>query len=570
MTSFALSRIRILSIFVILLSLLIIAKLFYVQIIHRNSYTQAADRQYVTPSGDMFDRGSILFSSKDGSLVSAATLKSGFKIALAPKDVTNPEAVYQALAQITPLDHDAFIARASKKSDPYEEVATKLTKEEADAIKALDLPGVNIYKENWRYYPGGDIASPIIGFTAYKGDDFSGRYGLERFYNDILSRTEENLNINFFAEVFSNLSDSVFKSEPQEGDVVTSMEPSVVRFLENELQTVLDTYHSDSIGGIVMNPKTGEIYAMAHLPDFDLNDFSKVTNPLIFGDPLVENVYEMGSIMKPLTMAAGLDAGVVSPTTTYNDKGFVIVDNKKINNFDLRGRGPKTTMQDVLNQSLNTGMVFVAQQLGNQRVRDYLLSYGIGTKTGIDLPGETYGLVKNLESNRDVEYATAAFGQGIAVTPIETIRALSSLANGGTLVTPHLATSIEYKGGGEKKLEYPTTQSHISPETADRITQMLVTVFDKALQGGKFQMEHYSVAAKTGTAQIANLREGGYYTDRHLHSFFGYFPAYNPQFAIFLYTVNPKGVQYAAYSLSDPFVHTVKFLIDYYNIPPDR
>ncbi len=518
----------------------------------------------------MFDRGNILFSGKDGSLVSAATLKSGFKVAIVPRDTINPESVYQSLNSIVPLDHDVFIAKAAKKADPYEEVATKLTKEQADAIKALYLPGVNLYKENWRYYPGGDIASPIIGFTAYKGDDFSGRYGLERFYNDILSRTEENLSVNFFAEVFSNLRDGVFQSENKEGDVVTSMEPSVERFLENELRTVLETYHSDSIGGIVMNPRTGEMYAMAHLPDFDLNDFKNVTNPLIFGNPLVENVYEMGSIMKPLTMAAGLDAGVVAPTTTYNDKGFVMVDNKKINNFDLRGRGPGTTMQDVLNQSLNTGMVFVAQQLGNQKVRDYLLGYGLGKKTGIDLPGETYGLVKNLESNRDVEYATAAFGQGIAVTPVETIRALSSLANGGTLVTPHLATSIQYKGGGSKKLEYGTEQSKISPETADRITQMLVTVFDKALQGGKFQMEHYSVAAKTGTAQIANLSDGGYYTDRHLHSFFGYFPAYNPQFAIFLYTVNPKGVKYAAYSLSDPFVHTVKFLIDYYNIPPDR
>jgi len=570
MAPFNLSRIRVISLAVVLLSLLIILKLFFVQIVHGDSYQSAADRQYVTPAGNLFERGSILFSSRDGSLISAATLKSGFKIAIVPKNISDPEQAYQALNAIVPIDHDSFIAKASKKTDPYEEVATKLSKEQADSVTALGESGVNIFKENWRYYPGDDLAAPVIGFVGYKGDDYSGRYGLERYYNDVLERTEKNLNVNFFAEVFSNISDTLFQSKIKEGDVATSIEPSVERFLDDELQSVLDTYHSDSIGGIIMNPKTGEIYAITHLPDVNLNDFSQVSDPLLFGNPLVENVYEMGSVMKPLTMAAGLDQGVVTPDTTYDDKGFVVVDKKKINNFDLKGRGPGTTMQEVLNQSLNTGMVFVAQKLGNQNVRDYLLSYGLGGKTGVDLPNETYGLVKNLQSNRDVEYATAAFGQGIAVTPVETIRALSSLANGGVMVTPHVAVAIKYDGGGEKKLEYPTVQTKISPATADRITQMLVTVFDKALQGGKFQMDHYSVAAKTGTAQIANPSGGGYYTDRHLHSFFGYFPAYDPQFAIFIYTVNPKGVQYAAYSLSDPFVNTVKFLIDYYNIPPDR
>ncbi len=551
------------------LALMIITKLFFVQVIHSSSYANAADRQYVTPSGNMFERGTIAFSSKDGESISAATLKSGFKVAIVAKNIVDSEKTYAALATILPLDHDQFIAKAAKTNDPYEEIAVKLTKEQADAVAALDLTGINIFKHNWRYYPGGSLAAPVVGFVAYKGDDFSGRYGLERYYNDVLSRTEENLNINFFAEVFSNLGNTFFKNDLKEGNVITTIEPQVAHTLEEKLQGVIDTYHSDSAGGIIMNPKTGEIYAMAHLPDFDLNDFSKVSDPLVFGNPLVENVYEMGSVIKPLVMAAALDAGVVTPDTKYEDKGFVVVNNKTINNFDKKGRGV-TTMQEVLTQSLNTGMVFAAQKLGNDRMREYMLAYGIGDKTGIDLPNEVSGLISNLKSNRDVEFATAAFGQGIALSPIATIRAFSSLANGGAMLVPHIAKAIEYKNGGKKILTYPSVPTKISKETAERITQMLVTVFDTGLQGGKFTMSHYSVAAKTGTAQIVDHEHGGYYEDRHLHSLFGYFPAYNPQFIIFMYTVNPKGVQYAAYSLSDPFVETVKFLIDYYNIPPDR
>ncbi len=569
MVPITLSRIRIISFTVILISLLIIGKLFFVQIIHGTAYADAADRQYVTPASDVFERGNIFFTSKDSELISAATLKSGFKMAIVAKNITDPESAFSALNAIVPIDHAQFIAKASKKSDPYEEIALKLSKEQADAISTLHLSGVNIFKQNWRFYPGETLASPVIGFVGYKGDDFSGRYGLERYYNDVLSRTKENLDINFFAEVFSNITNTFFESDTKEGDVVTSIEPTIQNFLDEKLQGVLDAYHSDSIGGIIMNPKTGEIYAMSHLPDFNLNDFSQVTDPLIFGNPNVENVYEMGSVIKPLAMAAALDAGVVTPQTTYNDKGFVFVDNKKINNFDFKGRGV-TTMQEVLNQSLNTGMVFVAQKLGNARVRDYMLSYGIGQKTGIDLPNEIPGLVSNLKSNRDVEFATAAFGQGITITPIETIRAFSALANGGMMPVPHIVKSIQYKDGGSKMFEYPLTPTMISSKASDTITQMLITVFDKALQGGKFTMDHYSVAAKTGTAQIHDPVHGGYYDDRHLHSFFGYFPAHNPQFIIFMYTVNPKGVKYAAYSLSDPFVATVKFLIDYYNITPDR
>jgi cell division protein FtsI/penicillin-binding protein 2 len=269
-------------------------------------------------------------------------------------------------------------------------------------------------------------------------------------------------------------------------------------------------------------------------------------------------------------MAGALDAGVVTADTMYEDKGSVTVENQVISNFDKKGRG-LVNMQEVLNQSLNTGMVFVYKKLGKDKLRDYLLSFGIKDKTRIDLPNETSGLVSNIiKVTRDFEYANASFGQGIAMTPIEITRALASLANGGNLVVPHVVKYIKYDDGTKKELTYDLIPTKISKKTSEEITRMLVTVMDKSLKSGTAKFERYSVAVKTGTAQVANLDNGGYYEDRHTHSFFGYFPAYNPKFIVVLYAVNPKGVQYAANTWADPFLDIAKFLLNYYEVPPDR
>ncbi len=545
-------------------------KLFLVQVVHRNSYSDRADRQYATPTENIFERGSVFFTRKDGQLVSAAMQTAGFKLAVNNSKIQNGEEVYLKLSKIIDLDHDEFISKTSKKDDPYEEIATHLSKEQADAISALKIGGVSIFKEKWRFYPGEELASHTLGFVAYKGDDLAGRYGIERQYNDELSRNKDNPYVNFFAEVFSNINDVLFSDTDREGNVVTTIEPLVQNFLENKLDEVATRYNTDSIGGIIMNPIDGSIYSLSVKPDFDPNEFSKVKKVSTFSNPLVENVLEFGSVVKPLVMAGGINEGVVSPTTTYNDKGSVIVEKKEIFNFDKKARGV-VNMQDVLNQSLNTGMVFVEQKLGREKLRDYLLAYGIKDKTGIDLPNETSGLVSGImKSPREIEYANAAFGQGIALTPIGLIRALSSLGNGGTLVVPHIAREIKYDDGTSKKITYDTIPTKINKKTSETITNMLVTVMDKSIKGGLGKFEHYSVAVKTGTAQVANLNGGGYYEDRHTHSFFGYFPAYDPKFIVLLYAVNPKGSEYAATTWSDPFIDITKFLLNYYEVPPDR
>lgn len=565
----AITRIRVISLIALGVSLVLIIRLYIVQIAHGDSYEALGERQYVHTVHDLYTRGNIYFTTKNGERVSAATIQSGFLLALDPSKITDVENAYRELSAITPLDEELFRERASRTDKTYQEIKQAVTKEEAESIRALNTPGVRLYKNQWRYYPGKELAARTVGFVGFDGDVRVGKYGLERYYEDTLKRDDERLSVNFFAEIFSNVGNLVFDAEEKNaGDVVTTIEPTVARTLDRVLQGVQDEYQSTHTGGIIIDPVTGAIVALNVLPSYDLNDRRDV--PIEdFQNPLVENVYELGSIIKPLTVAAGLDAKVITPASTYYDAGFVELDDFTIKNFDGRGRGT-VSMQEVLSQSLNTGVAHIADLLGKERMRNYFYGLKLGSETGIDLPNEGRGLVKNLESPRKVEYATASFGQGIALTPIGAVRALSTLANGGVLMTPHLAREVLYDNGEVREVGFGKGDRVFSEETSESITRMLVKVVDTALRHGTLKKEHYSIAAKTGTAQIADNAGGGYYEDKYLHSFFGYFPAYEPRFLIFLYTVEPKGVQYASETLTDPFMELTDFLINYYSIPPDR
>jgi stage V sporulation protein D (sporulation-specific penicillin-binding protein) len=568
----AIFRIRIITGVVLFLSFILLGRLYQIQIHQHKAYEEKAEKQYVHTVRDLYSRGSVFFTTKDGEKVSAATIQSGYLLSIDPTRIENPEETYEKINAVYPLSREDFIEKANNKEKTYQEIADRISNSEADAIEALDLSGVQMYRNQWRYYPGEDLSARTVGFVGYtedSADTLTGRYGLERYYNDVLTREDGRISVNFFAEIFSNLGSVLFDTtDSRTGDVVTSIEPTVARMLDRELQKIQDTYNSDLTGGIIINPKTGAIYALNAIPTFNLNDRSGKTIE-DFRNPLVENVYEMGSIIKALTMAAGLDSKAVAPSTTYYDAGFIDLNTYTIKNYDGKGRGT-VDMQQVLSQSLNTGVSFIVKTMGKDKFREYFKALKFGNETGIDLPNETYGLTSNLNSPRDVEYATASFGQGIALTPIATVRALSALGNGGKLITPHIATKIEYQDGTTKDITYPEGDQVWSAETSEEVSRMLTRVVDEALSGGKVKLEHYSVAAKTGTAQIADNVGGGYYDDKYLHSFFGYFPSYDPEYLVFLYTVEPKNVQYASETLTTPFMELTKFLINYYNVPPDR
>ncbi len=566
------TRVQIIFAFVLIFAAALMVRLYVVQVVDGEAYVREAQGQYVRPNHIIFDRGDIFFRDNEGRLVGGATVRAGYFLAINPMQIHDPERVYNDLSRYLELDREDFIERASRPDDPYEEIARRIPQDIAEQVTALGIPGVRMYRERWRQYPGDSLAAHTLGFIAYgeDGHERTGRYGLERYYNDVLRRDEQRITINFFAELFSNITDVVRAEErTRAGSVVTSIEPSVQLFLERELAELTARWDSRSSGAIIIDPTDGKIYALAIDPSFDVNTFGSA-DPERFRNPLVQNVYEMGSIIKPLTIAIGLDTDVIRADTTYYDSGVYAVDGFRISNYDGRGRG-EVDMQAALNNSLNTGMAYIVERTGKERFRDYMLSFGIGTETGIDLPGEIPGLVDNLNSPRSVEYATASFGQGIALTPVATVRALSALANGGHLITPHVGHEIRYENGTVHPITFPRGDQVITPETSEEITRMLVNTVDDALRGGAFKNERYAIAAKTGTAQIARSDARGYYDDRYMHTFFGYFPAFEPRFLVFYYTLEPKrNIRYASETLTEPFMHTVNYLINYYDIPPDR
>jgi cell division protein FtsI/penicillin-binding protein 2 len=564
------NRLRVISAGVSLIALLLITRLYFVQIVHGEEYSLRGEHQYVNSSQELYDRGSIFFTDKDGTQISAATLSTGFLVALDPELLKDPEAAYAAIAALVPdLDREAFMESAAKTDDPYEVVAHHIKDDVGRKIDSLALPGVIVERERWREYPAGRAGAQTVGLVAFDNDNsYAGRLGLERYYDHVLASGGEGVFGNFFAELFANISSAV--ADPRtadQGDIITSIDPVVQKELDEMLAQVEAQYGSSETGGIIMNPRTGEIYAMDSVPTFDPNHLTEEETPYT-GNPLVEKRYEFGSIFKTMTMTSGLDSGVVTPETTYNDTGCIEVNKKRICNYDLKARGV-IPMQEVLSQSLNVGASFVATRLGHERFREYFTNLGLGTETGIDLPNEIHGDIHNLNSPRDVEYDTASFGQGIATTPIETIRALSSIANDGKIVTPHVATAVRLESGVTKKLSWGQPKQVFTPKATDEVTQMLVKVVDTKLGGGLVKIPSMSVAAKTGTAQVAGP-DGKYYDNLYFHSFFGYFPASDPRFAILLYTYKPQGVQYASETLTTPFIDLTHFLINYYDVQPDR
>ncbi len=562
------SRIRIISACIILFALLLIVRLYYIQIVEHDIYTDKANRQYSSTAKNIFNRGSIYFTNKDGSLVSAATLKSGSTITVNPEILKSPEEVYHKLNQIVPVDFEAFISKATKVNDPYEEIAIRQSAEVGQLVDDLKIPGLKSVKNRWRFYPGDKTAAHVVGILGYKGDEYAGRYGLEKQFQYELDRND-GVYSNFFAQIFSDIKSATASTSKSEADIVTTIEPTVQNHLENILKSTKEKWNAELTGGIIMDPYTGEIYAMEVYPTFDLNHPELENDVNIFSNPLVENVYEMGSIIKPLTVSAGIDAGVITASSTYYDRGYVMVSGKRVSNFDSKERGT-VGIQDLLSQSLNVGAAYVERLLGNRRFAEYMFRFGLSEKTDIELPNEARNLVNNLRGNIDIDFASASFGQGMALTPISTIRALATIANGGYLIDPHIVKRMDYKLGFSRSADIDKTRQIIKTSTAETLTRLLIYSMDNVLLNGTLKLPNYSVAVKTGTAQIPKKGGGGYAEGEFLHSFVGYFPAYNPRFIILLYMVKPQGARYGSETLPIPFHDTVNFLINYYEVPPDR
>jgi stage V sporulation protein D (sporulation-specific penicillin-binding protein) len=552
---------------VVLLFGYVLVYLWKLQIEKGEYYAGIKKEQHSAAKVDDSKRGIIYMTRKDGVLVPLANMVEGYKVVMSPQDIplSYEERVRSALSPYIDLEKENFSLKIAKKKDPYEELGG-VDKKTSDAIDAIGLVGISIQKFQKRVYPMGFVGAKVVGFTGDGEDGVRGRAGLEKYYDDVLSSRGGSVN-NFFSSIFAELDNKSIEKPLLGQNIVTTIEPNVQQYLYQLLKDIQASWGSDSVAAIIMNPKTGEIVAMEGVPTFDPNKY-KEFDVKTYINPNIQGVYEMGSIVKPLTMSIGIENKLITPQTYFRDTGFVELDGYTIKNFDGKIRGD-VTMQTVLGQSLNTGVVYVMKLLGKERFREGMIKFGIEEETGIDLPGELSNKTTNLHTGPLVNYATSAFGQGIAFTPISTLHSLSALVNNGQLVSPYVVSKKVTSEGFETSMVPTETQLAISEETAETMRQMLIHNIDVDYGNGKYKDSHYAVGAKTGTAQLTK-EHGGYYDDRFLHSYFMFVGSGDQEFAVLIFQVNPKKGVLASIALT-PFADKLKnFLIAYYNIKPDR
>src|SRR3989338_8804908 len=546
----------------------VLIRLFFLQVSYADVYGETAAKQHAIAFSSLPTRGDIFFSDRQGALVPAAVTKRAYMLAGNPQKITDIAAAYEELARIMNFDKEEFFSRASATST-YAVFLKDIPKEKAEEVMRLQIPGVWIAGEEGRIYPEGLIASHALGFVGYVDNERVGRYGIEQQYEKILAGFSGDSTDRRSKGGFLSSFGKTSLTEKKEGaDIVLTIDPHIQSISHKITMDLLEQWDAVSAGILVIQPQTGAILAMESLPSFDPNTYNTVKDYDVFLNPFTQKSFEMGSIIKPLTMAAGLDAHAISEDTTYYDAGFVRVRDAEIKNYDGKGRGVQS-MYDILDQSLNTGAVFIMQQLGMRQFRYYMERFGLGDITGVDLPQEIYGNTRNLEIGKEVEYATASFGQGIATTPLALATALSAIANGGELVEPYIMDRVMEENKIVSKKTPSIRRRVLRQETTEIVSRMLSRVVDNTLAGGLVAMPGYHIAAKTGTAQIADADDSGY-SDYYLHTFFGYAPAFDPQFLILLFLEKPVGVRYASQTLAKPFHALSEFIINYYGIAPDR
>jgi len=571
---------------VLLASSLILYRLFVLSYIKHSFYLLTSEVQNENIS-NILARGNIYLREGD-DLYLAVTNKKNPLAYIAPsyfeKGVDGVTA--NRLIEILGINSDAIEKSVESKSSSFKVLKRDLSNEQVEKIKNLKIKGVGVSYETDRFYAGGSLASSVLGFVGYGENGRSGQYGAESFYDQELSGQKNNAGNSMDSKKFTGafaafknyFLKKIGKSQNDGGkketisanmrrpaDLVLTIDKNIQEFIEDKLGGLMKKWEAAGATIIVQEPYSGKILAMADRPTFNPNDYGSFKTDL-FLNRSVQDIFEPGSSYKPITMAMGLDLGKVSPTTTFTDTGSLTVAGRTIKNFSEKIFGVRT-MSEVLEKSINTGAMFVENLVGDDNFLNYSINFGFGQRTGIDLPGELSGDIANLYSGRKINYLTASFGQGIAVTPIQLINSFSAIANGGKLMRPYVVEKV-VKGGSDEIITKPEIIGiPFSEKTANKLKAMLVSVVDNGFD--KAKIKGYDIAGKTGTAQIPD-KSGGYAENEFIHDFLGFAPAYDPKFVILIKMDRPKGITFAADSLSPTFREITQFLITYYKIPPTR
>ena len=543
----------------LLMIFFLIARLVYLMIFDAAYYQQKAktlherEREIKAARGEIIDRnGKVL-----------ATNKAVCTISVIHSQITDPERVIQVLADELGIEKEMIRKRVEKVSS-REKIKTNVEKETGDRIRAYELDGVKVDEDFKRYYPYGNLASKVLGFT---GGDNQGIIGLEVKYENYLKGVNGMILTTTDArgiELADTLEDRV---EPVPGDTLqVSLDYNIQEYAQQAAEKVREEKQADAVVILILNPNTGEIYACVNAPEFDLNapftlpegtdaalndEEKQAMLNQMWRNRSINDTYEPGSIFKVFTASAALEEGVVKEEDTFYCPGYKLVEDRRIRCARTTGHGSETFVQGVQN-SCNPVFIEVGMRLGTENFYKYFEKFGLMGKTGVDLPGEAATIMHKKENVGQVELATMSFGQSFQVTPMQMATTVCSLVNGGKRITPHFGVAVYDAESGEKEetISYGKRKRILSKETSEKMRKILETVVSEG-GGKKAQIEGYRIGGKTATSQTLPRS-----ANRYIGSFIGFAPADDPQVAAMAIIYNPQGIYYGG-TIAAPVVRDI-------------
>lgn len=545
-------RIKIVLLIVLFIFAIIIAKVFYIEVIDYKKLNSLASGLWSRNLPIEADRGNIY--TVDGEAIASNLTTTS--LVFIPNQINNKDLVAEKISEILDVPKSKIEEHLYKKSmmERVHPEGRRLSYEIADKIENLHFDGVYLLKESKRYYPHNEMLSHVLG---YVGIDNQGLSGLELEYDDIL--TGEYGSIQYFSDAKgNNLERNSVYVEPEDGlDIYLTVDYGIQSSIERELDNVVLRYNPDGAWAIAMDPNTGEILGMSSRPNFNPNSYKDYDTETINRNMAIWASYEPGSTFKILTLSAAVNEGKVDLIKdTFYDGGSVNVGGARIKCWKHGGHGSQTFLEVVQN-SCNPGFVELGNRLGKETLFDYINKFGYGKKTGIDLNGEATGILFSLDKVGPVELATTAFGQGVSVTALQQVVAVSAAINGGTLYKPYIVKRVAYHENGQIIKEVKPTivrDNIVTKDTSEKVRMTLESVVSLGT-GRNAYIDGYRVGGKTGTAQKVN--NGIYMQGNYIVSFIGFLPANDPKIVVYLAIDNPKGVTQYGGTVSAPIVKNI-------------
>ncbi len=545
-------RIKIVLLIILFIFIIIIAKVFYIEVIDYKKLNSLASGLWSRNLPIEADRGNIY--TVDGEAIASNLTTTS--LVFIPNQIKNKDLVAEKISGILDVPKSKIEEHLYKKSmmERVHPEGRRLSYEIADKIENLHFDGVYLLKESKRYYPHNEMLSHVLG---YVGIDNQGLSGLELEYNDIL--TGEYGSIQYFSDAKgNNLERNSVYVEPEDGlDIYLTVDYGIQSSIERELDNVVLRYNPDGAWAIAMDPNTGEILGMSSRPNFNPNNYKNYDTETINRNMAIWASYEPGSTFKILTLSAAVNEGKVDLLKdTFYDGGSVNVDGARIKCWKHGGHGSQTFLEVVQN-SCNPGFVELGNRLGKETLFDYINKFGYGKKTGIDLNGEATGILFSLDKVGPVELATTAFGQGVSVTALQQVVAVSAAINGGILYKPYIVKRVAYHENGQIIKEVKPTivrDNIVTKDTSEKVRMTLESVVSLGT-GRNAYIDGYRVGGKTGTAQKVN--NGIYMQGNYIVSFIGFLPANDPKIVVYLAIDNPKGVTQYGGTVSAPIVKNI-------------